>query len=234
MPRKVFEGFTPLDAEDVNEFLIDQAVMSFAGTAARGSALPSPNHGMASWLQDSDSFEIYNGSSWESAGIEPTLVFLSSETFSGVSSVSIDDVFSADYTNYKVLVNISVSSVADSTTLNVRVRASGSDLTTSTAYEYGRIRVGARNGVPPETQNSVADGLIPFGTMNSILGPGAEIYFYDPFNLNNTRVFTNVTGRSLELVGGIVINSLAYDGFTIFPTTGTVTGTIIVYGIRES
>ena len=85
MPRKVFEGFSILDAGDVNEYLMDQAVMSFAGTAARGSALPSPSDGMVSWLQDSDSLEIYDGSAWESAAVQPTLVFISKDTFSAVA-----------------------------------------------------------------------------------------------------------------------------------------------------
>jgi hypothetical protein len=46
MPRKDFQSFTRLDASDVNTFLMDQTVMSFAGTAARGSAIPTPVDGM--------------------------------------------------------------------------------------------------------------------------------------------------------------------------------------------
>jgi hypothetical protein len=46
MPRKDFQSFTRLDASDVNSFLMDQTVMTFAGTAARGSAIPTPVDGM--------------------------------------------------------------------------------------------------------------------------------------------------------------------------------------------
>ena len=67
MPRKVFTAGEVLAAADVNEFLMDQAVQSFAGTAARGSAIPSPVEGMTTYLEDSDSVEIHNGTSFVQA-----------------------------------------------------------------------------------------------------------------------------------------------------------------------
>jgi hypothetical protein len=68
MPRKEFEAFTRLDASDVNTFLMDQSVMSFAGTAARGSAIPTPVEGMVAYLEDSNSLQLYDGSGWTAAG----------------------------------------------------------------------------------------------------------------------------------------------------------------------
>jgi hypothetical protein len=65
MPRKEFEAFTRLDASDVNTYLMDQSVMSFAGTAARGSAIATPVEGMAAYLEDSDILSIYDGSAWK-------------------------------------------------------------------------------------------------------------------------------------------------------------------------
>jgi hypothetical protein len=67
MPRKEFESFTRLDASDVNTFLMDQSVMTFGGTAARGSAIPTPIEGMVTYLEDSNSLELYDGSGWTSA-----------------------------------------------------------------------------------------------------------------------------------------------------------------------
>jgi hypothetical protein len=66
MPRKVFTAGEVLAAADVNEFLQDQAVMTFAGTAARGSAIGTATEGMTSYLEDSDSYQSYNGSDWVS------------------------------------------------------------------------------------------------------------------------------------------------------------------------
>jgi hypothetical protein len=65
MSRKVFTAGEVLAAADVNSFLMDQSVMSFAGTAARGSAIPSPVEGMTTFLEDSNALGIYDGSVWK-------------------------------------------------------------------------------------------------------------------------------------------------------------------------
>jgi hypothetical protein len=64
MPRKVFDAGEVLSATDVNTFLMDQMVMTFAGTAARGSAIATPTEGMLTYLADTDTFEFYNGTSF--------------------------------------------------------------------------------------------------------------------------------------------------------------------------
>jgi hypothetical protein len=67
MPRKVFTAGEVLAAADVNEFLMDQAVQSFAGTAARGSAIPTAVEGMAAYLNDSNTLSFYDGSAWKTS-----------------------------------------------------------------------------------------------------------------------------------------------------------------------
>jgi hypothetical protein len=46
---------------------MDQSVMTFAGTAARGSAIGTAVEGMVTYLEDSNSLELWNGSEWASA-----------------------------------------------------------------------------------------------------------------------------------------------------------------------
>jgi hypothetical protein len=232
MPRKVFEGFTTLDAEDVNEFLMDQAVMSFAGTAARGSAIPTPSDGMASWLQDSDQLEIYNGSSWADPTANPTLVFLGSDTFSAVASESIDNVFSADYANYMVVLN-ATSASDNEASVTLRVRASGSDLTTNT-YEVGEYFVGAGRTVTAGSTNSSLTSSMRLGLTQVGSGFGGQITLSNPFTATNTKIFQYGAGGTLAITAGIVTNTVSYDGFTISVASGTITGTFSVYGINES
>jgi hypothetical protein len=64
MPRKVFTAGEVLTAADVNSFLMDQSVMTFAGTAARGSAIPTAVEGMVTYLQDSNIYQVWTGSAW--------------------------------------------------------------------------------------------------------------------------------------------------------------------------
>jgi hypothetical protein len=47
---------------------MDQSVMTFAGTAARGSAITTPVEGMVTYLEDSNSLQLYDGSGWTAAG----------------------------------------------------------------------------------------------------------------------------------------------------------------------
>lgn len=68
MPRKTFVAGEVLAAADVNTYLMDQAVMTFAGSAARGSAIASPSEGMVSYLEDTDSVEVYDSTNWIAVG----------------------------------------------------------------------------------------------------------------------------------------------------------------------
>ena len=63
MPRKVFVANEILTAGAVNTNLMDQAVMVFADAAARTAALGSPSEGMVTYLEDSDSLQLYT-TSW--------------------------------------------------------------------------------------------------------------------------------------------------------------------------
>lgn len=67
MPRKVFTAGEILTAADVNTNLMDQAVMTFGGTGARGSAIPMPIEGMVTYLQDSNILSIYDGNAWRNS-----------------------------------------------------------------------------------------------------------------------------------------------------------------------
>jgi hypothetical protein len=54
-----------LTASDVNGYLMDQAVQSFASAAARDTALTGElAEGMVAYLRDTDSLTVYNGSAW--------------------------------------------------------------------------------------------------------------------------------------------------------------------------
>ena len=62
--RKVFTAGDVLTASQVQDYLQDQAVMVFAGTAARSTAISSPSEGMVSIQTDVDDLTYYNGSAW--------------------------------------------------------------------------------------------------------------------------------------------------------------------------
>jgi hypothetical protein len=47
---------------------MDQSVMTFADSAARGSAIPSPTEGMVTYLDDTDALEVFNGTAFTGVG----------------------------------------------------------------------------------------------------------------------------------------------------------------------
>lgn len=64
MPIKTFQNGYPLPATDLNTYLMNQAVMTFASSTARASAISSPNEGMLTWLEDSNKYQYHNGTTW--------------------------------------------------------------------------------------------------------------------------------------------------------------------------
>jgi hypothetical protein len=65
---KTFNANDILSASDTNTYLMQQTVMNFATTAARGSAFPSPYEGLTTYIANTNSLEIYNGAAWVAVG----------------------------------------------------------------------------------------------------------------------------------------------------------------------
>jgi hypothetical protein len=55
---------------------MDQTVMTFGGTAARGSAIPTPTEGMVTYLADSDTFEFWDGTAYQPFGAGEDLLLV--------------------------------------------------------------------------------------------------------------------------------------------------------------
>jgi hypothetical protein len=71
MPRKIFTAGEVLAAADVNTFLMDQAVMTFADSTARGSAIGSATQGMVTYLENEDEFQYWAGTAYKVLGSGP-------------------------------------------------------------------------------------------------------------------------------------------------------------------
>ena len=62
---KTFVNGNVLLASEVNTYMMEQQVMVFAGTAARGSAIVSPSEGMFAFVKDTDKLTFYDGTDWQ-------------------------------------------------------------------------------------------------------------------------------------------------------------------------
>jgi len=61
--RKTFTAGEVLTAANVQGYLMDQAVMVFADSSARSSAIGTPTQGMVSYLEDTSTLQVY-GTAW--------------------------------------------------------------------------------------------------------------------------------------------------------------------------
>lgn len=61
---KTFAVGEVLTAADVNDYLMEQSVAIFADSTARDAQITSPIEGQMCYLQDSDTIQVYTGSTW--------------------------------------------------------------------------------------------------------------------------------------------------------------------------
>jgi hypothetical protein len=162
------------------------------------------------------------------------MVLLNTTSFSAVSSQSINDVFSATYDSYKIILNIS----AASTSLNMRMRyrVGGADDSTSNYYSTWI----AVNTVS-DTTIYARSGANTTGNLSDVSGGSSAskiftIEIHRPFLTANTILtgHQNDSGSLVTYNGGIGFNATtSFTGFTIIPSTGNVTGTVSVYGYNK-
>jgi hypothetical protein len=94
---RTFASGEVLTAANVQDYLMDQSVMVFAGTAERGSALPSPETGMTAY-STATGLEVYNGTAWSSIS-----------SVVQVKSTTKLDTFTTSSTSFTDLTGLSVS-----------------------------------------------------------------------------------------------------------------------------
>jgi hypothetical protein len=226
MPRKEFEAFTRLDASDVNTYLMDQAVMTFAGTAARGSAITSPVEGMLTYREDTNLYEYYN-SNWQPL-IAPTgITLVKSQTIgTSVTSVTVTSAFSTDYDAYKIIIAGGVNS-ENNRLLLLRLGAATTN--------YSQVLFGGSYASAAVTLGIAAAGFNYAGLANTgVIGMNLDLV--NPFLVKQTfctNFFLDTTNAAM--VVGSHTTAASYTDFTISVNSGSMTGgTIYVYGYRKS
>jgi hypothetical protein len=134
MPRKVFTAGEVLAASDVNSFLMDQTIMTFAGTAARGSAIGTAVEGMVSFLEDSNILSIYDGSVWKNS-LRTTGGILQ------VVSTTKTDTFTTTSATYTTVTGLSATITPTSTSSKILVFGQLSVGRSDTAGHMGHYKI---------------------------------------------------------------------------------------------
>ncbi len=64
MSYKTFVNGFPLNASELNEYLMSQVVAVFVDSTARSAAIETPLEGQLTYLTGTNVFQYYNGSAW--------------------------------------------------------------------------------------------------------------------------------------------------------------------------
>ena len=152
-------------------------------------------------------------------------------TFSGASSISLNGVFSSNYANYRLMFMANAASAT--ATLFFRFR--------TTSDDSGTNYYAASNGVnwsnSGVSNNLVTQSAFIVGAL-VINDAGYTRFNYDCFSPNLGTYASLLGGQSSGIVGGPAHNHGAlwsvtatqFTGFTIYPGSGNIGGTLRVYG----
>ena len=160
------------------------------------------------------------------------LVHLNTTSFTSQSTISINNVFNSTYDNYKIELNL--NSVSASQTVQMRLRVSGADNSTANYFSSGISTI--------PTSGTISTWLYQAATVwNPIRLTGAsasEITVFNPAKAIPTFINYNSNGNfgdtQFNIGGGQHFVSSAFDGFSLISSTGNMSGTVRIYGLRNS
>jgi hypothetical protein len=216
---------------------MDQTVMNFAGTAARSSAIATPTTGMTTYIGTTGTatipqLETYTGSEWQTPY---GLTQVANVSFSSASAVNLNNVFSSAYRDYRISI---FTSVTFGQNLQFRFRNAGTDVTTTNYFYHSAGTDSGGSGYGTGSfANSASSYVLSQNDVASDLAATLDVF--TPFATGIKRISGLVGyGTTTSQKGGqtiLAVNlSTAYDGFSLFPSAGILTGSIKVYGYRNS
>ena len=161
------------------------------------------------------------------------LVYIGTVSYSAAAAVNANSVFTSTYRNYRIVGSHTPSSGIAS--FRMRLRASSTDQTGAN-YQFTSARLYTNNA--QDASNAAQDytQLANGGIANDLFCFAIDVF--SP-QINSSTVWTadcsNFESASAGVrwwaMGGYKANYQA-DGFTLYPTSGTWTGQLQVYGYR--
>jgi hypothetical protein len=233
--RKVFTAGDVLTASDVQNYFMDQAVMNFAGTAARSSAIATPTTGMTTYIGMTGTatipqIEIYTGATWQTPY---ALTQVANVSFTAAATIQIDNVFTSAYQNYIVIMAFTASTT---TPTYLRYRSGGATLT-DTIYS---VSAGNQSTSLTFAGSARSDSYALFWPAYATYPNYINVQFANPQATGYTShrsdaVWATATETGHGLASGSNKVTTSITGFELTTaSTPTLTGTFRVYGLRNS
>jgi hypothetical protein len=234
----VFTAGQVLTAQQQTE--INTGIPVFATTVTRDAAFGGTGEktlaeGQFAYIEATNTTQYYDGSAWQTVGINPGLVCVKAETaFSAASSVTVDNVFTSTYTNYILNVRYTTS-----TTNNLLYRNRVGGVSAATNYNWQELQASSTTvtGARTTGATTVLIGLPSNGSFmssSSVFITGPQLAEATTFAVSNADASGALTTPILYLNYGNHSTATAYDGFEILVSSGTTTGSYSVYGYSKT
>lgn len=225
---KVFTNGSVLNASEVNDNLMKQAVAVFSNASARTAAITSPVEGQMTYLEDTNQYASWNGSAW----VSPFgLTLVAQQTVgSGVSTITFSNVFSSAYDDYKVIYSGGVAS--GSGYMGMRLGLNGTPATGSN-YKTGFIAVNYSSSAVTGAGSVVS--LFEYAGKYNTNFADLDVEIRAPFLARHTRFSGaySLDGTQAATVGGVHEVATSYNDLIIIGGSFTG-GTISVYGYKKA
>jgi hypothetical protein len=258
---RAFASGEVLTAANLQGYAVDQSVMVFSTAADRTTALPLPSQGMVSWLNDTGVMETYydlynvstnpggreaagwyttsrNGSmtpivpsSLTVAGTSASANSMGVVTFTAITSLKLNNVFSASFLNYKALINVTTGAGSDNVQLRMKMDGAG-----ATSYFHSGVRqFGSTVDAGALTGASTAQFILSIAGRDAA-GASADVTIFAPFVAQNTKYSCQSGGNSTASeqqsfhIRGRLNDTASYTTMEILPSSSNISGTIQVFG----
>jgi hypothetical protein len=158
------------------------------------------------------------------------LVHVGTTSFTSSSAVNVNNIFNSNFSNYRILITANTGAG-----LRMRMRVGGTDATSG----YG-------GAAPTYYSFSGFDGIqrISNGSYWDLWTLTSNVDISIDLHSPNLTQRTSFLGQSVSDYGsgnvyignggGQINDNTAYTGFTVYPSSSTVSGNIRVYGYRNS
>jgi hypothetical protein len=164
---------------------------------------------------------------------------LGNVTFSGASTISLNDVFSATYKNYIMKINVNSTSGSDANVL-LRMRISNADNSTANYFDRfnGYTDFNATDNFRRSSQTAFFIGDTDGATSNPTY-TSMNVEFRNPFETIATTTFVDIndlvaasSAAATYRGGGLFYGTTSFTGFTVYVSAGNITGNVSVYGFN--